>query len=862
MRKSRNIWRNCLTLLLTLMMMSQLCSVYAITLVDGVPSEVKNAEGYRQLAVTYNGQDGENIQVELKKERTQGNPNEIFSISGIATLRIRAYAYKTGSEIKLGTYVECLGEDGNWFEMDWRDREDQVSIHSLDQLPSITVTDIDFVSKDNETDNRLWIKMQASTGGTFERATAKNVQFAQTQGMTITRTVTEVEGLKNVWDVEVKVQGKAKSEPIPTDVVLVLDRSGSMSKQAGDKTRAQLVKQASQDLAAELTKAKNTRVAVVSFGGGKVGERGNKFEHYKRGTWTPFMKQFINSQWESQWYSNYRVETDFTNNQGTLNNAINSALASPNGGTPIALGLVKAGILLKDSSATNKIVILLSDGDATYDRAGGGNGSDMSDWIKSDLVNAADQVKAQKTTIFTIAAGDGISSEGKNVLQQCASQTNYAYEAQDTQAALNEVMSDVASNIETTASTTKLIENINSVFNVVIPVGENLAGSVKVEDYTTFNSTDWSKVSAVMTQGTIAENALSKQGMQWEIGDVTSDKPAIIRYRVKMIDGELGKLYPISNNARMTYTDEKGKNVEMAVPNRSLKASWAQVDVKAYLDGKEMSVPELTVWAKVPDDFTVGDLNLNGATKIDTAKQEMVAVGGQSFEEMLNNNVSGENLIVTGFVVDGTAYEPEELINNGFDLRNVRSQVYQEHQSPDIDQVVDSNVNFIQPEGITNVTAEVTFKEPKSTDIAYKLDITPLLNKELDGKKMMHFDLSRASVYVADVTSGTTVLTKDTNYSVSTDASHVTINFTDQMVENQKLRIGIYIPTKMDQQIDYKAYKNNYTVPKVEIAVPVVVAYKPIYTQVIGGMNREVVGNEQTETKSITLAYWEMSKIS
>ena len=64
MKKSRKIWSKCLTLLLTLMMMSQLCSVYAITLVDGVPSEVKNSEGYRQIAVTYNGQDGENSNIE------------------------------------------------------------------------------------------------------------------------------------------------------------------------------------------------------------------------------------------------------------------------------------------------------------------------------------------------------------------------------------------------------------------------------------------------------------------------------------------------------------------------------------------------------------------------------------------------------------------------------------------------------------------------------------------------------------------------------------------------------------------------------------------------------------------------------
>lgn len=859
MKKSRKICSKCLTLLLTFMMMSQLCSVYAITLVDGVPSEVKNSEGYQQIAVTYNGQDGENIQVELKKERKQGNPNEIFSISGTATLRIRAYAYKTGSEIKLGTYVECLGEDGNWFEMDWRDREDQVSIDSLDQVPSITVTDIDFESKENKNDNRLKIKMKASTGGTFERATAKNVQFANTQGLTITRTVKEVENLKNVWDVEIKVQGKAKSEPVPTDIVLVLDRSGSMKNKAGNTTRAKLVEKASKELVEELTKTANTRVAVVSFGGKQIYGRSEKQEYYKAGTWTPIIKK------QNGIYPTCKVETDFTNNSSQLNKAISNALGNVEQGTPIALGLIKAGILLQESSANNKYIILLSDGEATYSRDGSGEGYKMTSEIKQDLVNAAEQVKARNITLFTIAAGEGITRDGKDALQQCASQTSYAYEAEDTQAALNEVMSDVASNIDTTVTTTKLIEGITSQFNIMLPKSKNFTDSVKVADYASFDSVDWDNVAAVMTQGTMAENTLSKQGMQWEIGDITSDKPAIIRYRVKMVDGDLGRLYPVSNNAHMTYTDEKGKNVERAIPNSSLKASWAQVNVKAYLDGKEMSVPELTVWAKVPDDFKVGDLNLSGATKIDTGKQEITPSGNQNFEQMLNNNVSGENLIVTGFVVDGTAYEPEELMNDGFDLKKVKAQVYEEYQSPDIDQVVDSNVNFIQPEGITNVTTEITFNQPKSTDVAYKLDITQLLNKELDGKKMMQFDMSKVSVYVADVTSGTsTVLSKNTDYRVSpdTDAQHVTINLTGQMVENQKLRIGIYIPTSMNQQIDYKAYKNNYTIPKVKISVPVVVAYKPVYTQIIGGMTREVVGNVQHETKQIELAYWEMAKIS
>ncbi len=182
----KKLKRKILAFLLTFAIISQALIVYAdTTLIGGVPSEVANADHFKEIPIYYKGERVEVFQEYLRKYNdTAVNENEKFDIKGTATFKVKAYAYQTGNEVKLGTYIQCLGEDGNWFEMNWRDREDQVSTSALQgyikgsQSVSITIDNIAFAyPNSNKSDLRLIFKMQASTGGSFQRETAKGVSF-------------------------------------------------------------------------------------------------------------------------------------------------------------------------------------------------------------------------------------------------------------------------------------------------------------------------------------------------------------------------------------------------------------------------------------------------------------------------------------------------------------------------------------------------------------------------------------------------------------------------------------------------------------------------------------------------------------
>lgn len=108
-----------------------------------------------------------------------------------------------------------------------------------------------------------------------------------------------------------------------TDIVLVIDKSDSMEN-SGKIGKA---KEAAKDFIDKVLKYSGVQVGLVTF------SLGTK-------------------------------NTQLTNNKTTLNNAINSI--KTNGGTFIQAGLYQAQQMLVNSEATNKIIVLLSDGLPTY----------------------------------------------------------------------------------------------------------------------------------------------------------------------------------------------------------------------------------------------------------------------------------------------------------------------------------------------------------------------------------------------------------------------------------------------------------------------------------------------------------------
>lgn len=133
----------------------------------------------------------------------------------------------------------------------------------------------------------------------------------------------EVSGMVNTWDITLRIE--AKDKPTTSDIVLVIDRSGSMGGSSG---RMAAAKNAAKAFVDALLPSEHTRIAVVSF------------------------------------------EGDVTTNQTLINDAavLNSAIngITANGGTFTQAGVRQAAAILDNSNADNKHIVLLSDGVPTF----------------------------------------------------------------------------------------------------------------------------------------------------------------------------------------------------------------------------------------------------------------------------------------------------------------------------------------------------------------------------------------------------------------------------------------------------------------------------------------------------------------
>lgn len=161
----------------------------------------------------------------------------------------------------------------------------------------------------------------------------------------ISKTATPVDGMVNQWDITLRVEAKQPSPPPITDIVLVVDTSGSMDPNTNNGIdRIGKAKEAAISFANQLlTEDSSVRIALVSFA--------TTVSNY---TFTPIASNDFES---SESFVGFSRKTD-------LINKINSLTAT--GGTFTQGGIRAASELLKLSNAKSKNVILISDGAPTF----------------------------------------------------------------------------------------------------------------------------------------------------------------------------------------------------------------------------------------------------------------------------------------------------------------------------------------------------------------------------------------------------------------------------------------------------------------------------------------------------------------
>ena len=359
----------------------------------------------------------------------------------------------------------------------------------------------------------------------------------------LSKTATAVDGMVNTWDVTVRVEGKDTTKK--SDIVLVIDRSGSMN----DNGRMEAAKKAAKQFVSTLLPDENTRIAIVSFA------------------------------------SSATIDQGLTNDSSDLDSAINRIYAD--GGTFTQAGIKQAEALLKNSNADVQNIVLLSDGEPTYsykinnatnyltpygyvyettaniprnafaylNRVGEGNSfrsyGDSYGW-SSWYYNHGNSTIAEATiaknagyTMWTVAVNAG--NTGKSVLSQCATDNNHA-KSTENPGELNEIFKGIAGNIKAAVQDASVTDPMGTGFTVV----GNVASIKK-------------------SQGTVTYDANNKT-ISWNVGTLSNAidgdstvKYAWLTYRVTIDDSILsatpeadGKSYKTNGKTVINYKDATG----------------------------------------------------------------------------------------------------------------------------------------------------------------------------------------------------------------------------------------------------------------------------------------------------------------
>ena len=299
-------------------------------------------------------------------------------------------------------------------------------------------------------------------------------------------------------DVTLTVNANGFTTVDKTDVVLVLDRSSSM-----DGTPMENTKTAAKDLIELLITDKtkdNTRAAIVTYG--------------------------------SNLLTSYTSDS-LTNDVTTLKKTIDSIPSSINNeGTNVHAGLLKAEELLRSSGTdTQKIIILLSDGEPTFylgsnnKRCGFGR-SDRPDYSLGCTVNGnnrpstvadaeATTIKNSGTKIYTVGFRSGADM---TFLGNIASNPTekYSYTASDYEG-LKETFKKIVNDFTTVAT--------DAVVTDIVPAGFQI------------------KKGTLPAVATAIENKDGTTTITWEIGDIKSTATNSLTYTVEAKKGEYGSMY-------------------------------------------------------------------------------------------------------------------------------------------------------------------------------------------------------------------------------------------------------------------------------------------------------------------------------
>ena len=337
------------------------------------------------------------------------------------------------------------------------------------------------------------------------------VKSASTEDTIAVDKTAEPSSVCRTYDVRLGITGVPA--PAPVDVVLVIDRSGSMN--AGSPSSMYYVKQAAREFTDNVLADGNNRVAVVSFAGKS-----------SPGFWPNYNYGSANDA---------KQEIALSHSAMAVKNAINGITAD--GGTNIEAGFLKAKDVLNNGREdANKVIILLTDGVATWSI---GNRFLTNEPTQHNVHTIAAYTEGQGccdvSMVFTVGLLNSITNQttrgiARETLQWAQNAGYYeAVGAPD----LSDIYNEISGNLGYSATNAIVTDVIHGDFELV--EGSITPSPNAPVSYNTGNQT-----------------------ITWKPGTITTLSE--LTYKIRAKDGVKGNNLPTNESAVLNYTDINGNN--------------------------------------------------------------------------------------------------------------------------------------------------------------------------------------------------------------------------------------------------------------------------------------------------------------
>jgi Mg-chelatase subunit ChlD len=381
----------------------------------------------------------------------------------------------------------------------------------------------------------------------------------------------------DLLNITVQLSGDgAALRPDPIDVVLLLDRSGSMMYDDTDtEDRMVEVMTASKVFVEQL--GAQDQIALIAFG-----SQGNLV---KAATYPPISGKYylgpgkdsdisddttyVSAQYKGSGLYNWnevQIVQVLTTDSAAIDTGIDSLV--PAGGTPMKAGLIKAIAELQSTRARSnavKAIVLLSDGEAT-------------DGSNAELIALGTTAKNAGIKVFTIGFGEG-STADPVVLQGIATNSEGQYYPA-TSANIEDVYKDIAGKLKDVAGAETVV-NLN--FGD-ITIADGLGGEIKdYMEYQYVSSGPEDELSTVINNSILVENELTgvkdytriffgthNDGPEWESGapivynvnEIKLDQTWSATLRLKMIDSGSFSIFGPDSSSFVSFKDLKDPDAD------------------------------------------------------------------------------------------------------------------------------------------------------------------------------------------------------------------------------------------------------------------------------------------------------------